>query len=253
MGAKFPNLDHITAPYAGSGLVINIDDLILYNTNTAIPAGSMADQGSEAANQVAAAPIFLGVAKERKVASDVAGTIDVLPLWIGDFPCSSATFEVGDMVTFCDNQGANALLSTQVKKTTNPQLAIGRVLLHYGSATTTVRVALFSRVLPFAPTLQNGLAGVGSGYKIARGQATSVTASDTVVTGLSTVVAAIANLESAPVIGCDRATASIGDQSGSPAAGSVLIQSWKPTSSSDTTPIAATTFSKKVNWVAIGT
>lgn len=95
--------------------------------------------------------------------------------------------------------------------------------------------------------------GVAAGYKIARGQTTTVAASDTIVTGLTTVVSAVANLEDAPVIGADRAQAVIGDQAGTPAAGSILIKTFKPTASGDATPIAATTFSKKVNWIAIGT
>ena len=48
-------------------------------------------------------------------------------------------------------------------------------------------------------------------------------------------------------------TCSIGDQAGAPAAGSILIKSWKPTANNDVTPIAATTFTKNVNWIAIGT
>jgi hypothetical protein len=95
--------------------------------------------------------------------------------------------------------------------------------------------------------------GVAAGYKIARGQATTASASDTIVTGLTTVVAAVANLEDAPVIGCDRAQAVIGDQAGTPAAGSILLKTYKPTASGDATPVAATTTGKKVNWIAIGT
>jgi hypothetical protein len=92
-----------------------------------------------------------------------------------------------------------------------------------------------------------------SGYKIARGQATTGSASDTVVTGLNTVVAAVANLEDAPVLTCLSAQAVIGDQAGAPAAGSILIKTWKPTAANDATPVAASTFGKKVNWIAIGT
>lgn len=95
--------------------------------------------------------------------------------------------------------------------------------------------------------------GVASGYKVARGQATTVTASDTVVTGLATVVSAVANLEDSPVIGCSQAQAVIGDQAGTPAAGSILVKTFCPTASGDATPKAATTFGKKVNWIAIGT
>lgn len=101
--------------------------------------------------------------------------------------------------------------------------------------------------------LLGGTAGVATGYKIARGQQTTVTASDTVVTGLATVVAVIASLDSDPVDDPFMCSASIGDQAGAPAAGSILIKTWKNTGGTDPTPLAATTFSKKVNWVAIGT
>jgi hypothetical protein len=95
-----------------------------------------------------------------------------------------------------------------------------------------------------------GVAGVAAGYKIARGQATTASASDTIVTGLATVVAAIAQLDAGPVVGAEVANASIGDQAGTPAAGSILIETWKTLGG---TPAAATTFSVKVNWIAIGT
>ncbi len=101
--------------------------------------------------------------------------------------------------------------------------------------------------------LLGGTAGVATGYKIARGVHTTVTASDTVVTGLSTVVAVVACLSSDPVDDPFMASATIGDQAGTPAAGSVLIKTWKNTGGTDPTPAAATTFSKLVNWIAIGT
>jgi hypothetical protein len=47
-------------------------------------------------------------------------------------------------------------------------------------------------------------------------------------------------------------SASIGDQAGSPASGSFLLKTWKNTGGTDPTPAVATTFSKKVNWIAIG-
>jgi len=103
--------------------------------------------------------------------------------------------------------------------------------------------------------LVTGLAG---GYKIARGQHTTSAASDTKVTGLTTVVAVFATLDDDPVDGCQFVTASIGTQAGAPAAGSVYIKTWKSTQAGthpdpDLTWIPATTFSKKVNWFAIGT
>lgn len=97
------------------------------------------------------------------------------------------------------------------------------------------------------------VAGVAAGYKIARGQHTTIDADDTVVTGLATVVAAVATFESDPVAGAQTVTAVLGDQAGAPAAGSIQIKTWKATATADTAVIPATTFSKLVNWIAIGT
>lgn len=91
-----------------------------------------------------------------------------------------------------------------------------------------------------------------NGLRMVAGQATTVAASDTIVTGLRQVVAAIASLDSDPVDDPFSVTASIGDQAGTPAAGSILIKTWKNTGGTDPTPAAATTFSKKVNYVAFG-
>ena len=88
--------------------------------------------------------------------------------------------------------------------------------------------------------------------KIVGGQHTTVAASDTVVTGLTTVVAAVATLDADPSDDPELVSCSIGDQAGSPAAGSILIKTWK-NGATDPTPAAATVFSKKVNWIAIGT
>lgn len=96
-----------------------------------------------------------------------------------------------------------------------------------------------------------GISGVAGGYKIARGQHTTVDENDTVVTGLTTVVAAVAQLDSDPVDGAMHVTSSIGDQAGAPAAGSILIKTWKSTDA-DASLVAASTFSKLVNWIAIG-
>jgi hypothetical protein len=93
----------------------------------------------------------------------------------------------------------------------------------------------------------------GQVLKFARGQLTTVTAADTVVTGLATVVAVVASLESDPTDNPFMASAQIGDQAGAPAAGAIIIKTWQNSAGTDPTPAAATTFGKKVNWVAIGT
>lgn len=101
-------------------------------------------------------------------------------------------------------------------------------------------------------SIKSSVASVTSGIKIARGQHTTVDENDTVVTGLATVVAVVAQLDDDPVDGAMHVTSSVGDQAGAPAAGSVLIKTWKSTDG-DATLVAASTFSKKVNWIAIGT
>lgn len=97
------------------------------------------------------------------------------------------------------------------------------------------------------------VAAVAAGYKIARGTLTPTAASQTVVTGLTTVVAVVASLKGAPTLTHNLVAADIGNQSGAPAAGSILIKSYKPTSSTDVTPVAATTPWSAVDWIAIGT
>jgi hypothetical protein len=91
------------------------------------------------------------------------------------------------------------------------------------------------------------------GLKIAYGQHTTVAASDTIVTGLATVVAVIASFDTDPADANLYVSSSIGDQAGTPAAGSILIKTWKTADGADPTPTAASAFAKKVNWIAFGT
>lgn len=99
-----------------------------------------------------------------------------------------------------------------------------------------------------------GGAAPAGGLKVVIGQHTTVAASDTIVTGLATVIAVVAVLDADPGDDPASVSATIGDQAGAPAAGSIIIKTWKFTNAAtDVTPTAATTFTKKVNWIAIGT
>lgn len=97
------------------------------------------------------------------------------------------------------------------------------------------------------------VAGVAASYKIARGQLTTASATDTVVTGLTTVVSAVGCYDDSPGDANTFVSCTIGDQAGTPAAGSIIVKTWKTADGADVTPVAATSFSKKVNWIAIGT
>lgn len=95
--------------------------------------------------------------------------------------------------------------------------------------------------------------GVAAGYKVARGSTTPVSSSDTVATGLATVVAVVVQFKGAPTLTHMFNAGDIGDQAGTPAAGSFLLKSYKPTASGDVTPTASSTPWAAVDWFAIGT
>lgn len=96
------------------------------------------------------------------------------------------------------------------------------------------------------------LSGTTASKKVVGGQATTATATDTVVTGLATVTSCMASYDTDPADANFLVSCTIGDQAGSPAAGSVIIKQWQNTSGSDPTPAAGASFSKKVNWIAFG-
>lgn len=85
------------------------------------------------------------------------------------------------------------------------------------------------------------------------GGVASITGTGTVATGLATVVAVTATSQT-DLDGTTHAgvSATIGDQAGAPVAGSVILKSWKATSTSVTTLIPDTT-ACSVNYLAVGT
>ena len=103
-----------------------------------------------------------------------------------------------------------------------------------------------------ADAVENPIAGLAAGLKIAAGQHETVAASDEVDTGLAEVHAVVAVLDDDPLLDPLLVTASIGDQAGAPDAGKVYIKTWKADAVDDVEPVAATTFGKKVNWIALG-
>ena len=92
----------------------------------------------------------------------------------------------------------------------------------------------------------------GSSAASANGQHLTVTALDTIVTGLNQVVGVVATLNDDLTPGCSSVTASIGDQNANPVAGSFLLKTWQATANNNAAPVPATTFGKNVNWVAFG-
>jgi hypothetical protein len=119
-------------------------------------------------------------------------------------------------------------------------------------ATLTVGTQILS---PSAEQLNAIVAGVAAGYRVARGVA-AITGSGDVVTGLTTCVAVIAtatsDLDGDTLAGV---SATIGNQAGAPAAGSVTLKCWKVTTGgvAGNPSLIAANAAKNVNWLAIGT
>lgn len=106
--------------------------------------------------------------------------------------------------------------------------------------------------LKFAGTTMLPVAGVASGYKIARGEATLDGSNPTpIVTGLATVEACTATRKSATTPGDDPVAFTV-DYGGGVTAGTVNLYAWK-TDGTDPTLIASTNNSAVVSWIAIGT
>lgn len=106
------------------------------------------------------------------------------------------------------------------------------------------RVTATAAELNAAGGVSGGVAGVAAGYKVARGAA-AITGSGTVASGLTTIVSAVACLKDDASISGDTVTATW-------TGATLTLKVWKPTSTTDCTPIAASA-SKNVSWIAIGT
>ena len=85
---------------------------------------------------------------------------------------------------------------------------------------------------------------------IASGTQTTVAAADTVQTTLREVRQVLATIGEDLVLTAAGVTITISDQVASP--GAFVVKTWMATTSGNTAPIAATTFGKKVHWIAVG-
>ncbi len=83
--------------------------------------------------------------------------------------------------------------------------------------------------------------------KVASGEHTTVAAADSVVTGLSRVLAVTVSLAEDAADALSWVTCAVPSSGGT-----ITIKTWKNTSGTDPTPAAATAFSKKVSWIAVG-
>ena len=200
----------------------------------------------------AAADISMGTLLKTLEAADPAA-IDAL------IPAVAGTAEASKLALLGANKNLDVLAVADLKLgagagTSVTATAAELNLLHNVSAgLTTSEIDVLDGITKTTGEINALVGGVAGGYKLAHGVATIGTASDTVVTGLATVVSATVSLVSAPSMTHMFSTVTVGNQSGAPAAGSIIINSYKPTAVGDVTPIAADTVFSNVYWTALGT
>jgi hypothetical protein len=129
-----------------SATVIEIGDLVMQDTDDAKPASMLANQGNKAANQAAFVNSFLGVAMQRSRSGETS-PIRVATTGVFEFDCSSATFELGDMLGADGNTAGTGLLNQQAAKVTVSAGAVGRVAKRQAAAGTSVLVDILSTVM----------------------------------------------------------------------------------------------------------
>ena len=128
-----------------SATVIEIGDLVYLEIDDVRPASSLADQGTEAQNQEAFHDKFAGVAMQWSRAGETT-PIRVATTGVFEFPCPSATFEVGALIGSSDNAGGTGLERQQVEGVATENLAVGRCAKRVNPAATLVLVDIVATV-----------------------------------------------------------------------------------------------------------
>jgi hypothetical protein len=125
----------------------------------------------------------------------------------------------------------------------------GSIAMDTGSTFTINGVDLTAKI---AALVANPVGGAAAALRIAQGVA-AVTGTATVATGLTTVTSVQCTSQD-DMDGTNLAavSATVGNQSGAPVAGSVILKAWKITGAGNAALIAATA-AKNLNWFAVGT
>lgn len=145
---RYGDTNPIMMPVAADTL-IEIGDLVYQAGGEALPAASLADQGSLTATQEAFHDDFLGVAMQCSPA-DSTVPIRVATSGVFEFDCAAATFDVGDLVGGNDD-GAGTLEDQAVDAVATANLAVGRCVKRVSPAGTKVLVDIVSTIVKGGP------------------------------------------------------------------------------------------------------
>ena len=137
---RYGETNPVVLPVA-SATVIEIGDLVYFDSGTVKPASALAYGASLAATQETFHDKFAGVAMQQSRAGDTFD-IRVATTGVFEFVCASATFEVGARIGVDDNAAATALVNQQViaTATANPELSVGYCAKRVNPAGTSILV-----------------------------------------------------------------------------------------------------------------
>ncbi|MCW8137874.1 MAG: hypothetical protein KIT58_03125 [Planctomycetota bacterium] len=144
---------------------VDVGDLVYQEADDARSFASLADQGTETANQAYVAERFLGVCAKGKVGTAAAGEalINRDPNAEYRFPCEEESFEVYDLVGAAENDAGNALLPQALAKVSDPARAIGYAARRGVDVTEVVaRLGRLAVLEAVAARLQSGLSVGGT-------------------------------------------------------------------------------------------
>jgi len=238
---------------SGTAVTASAAELNIMDGVTASAAEINLIDGSVAGTAVASKALVLGANKNVDV-------LAVADLKLGAAAGTSVTSTAAELNLLDGSVTGTAVASKALVLGTNKNvdvLAVADLKLGAGAGTSVTSTAAELNILDgvtMTATQINLLTqGVEAGYKIARGTAAVDAASKDIVTGLATVVGVVASMVGDPSLTHMYSSATVGDQAGAPAAGSIRIKSWKPTATGDVTPTAASSPFGNVAWIAIGT
>lgn len=131
------SINPVPFPTANDGVVtksIEVGDLVYVSGGVAYPASYLSDQGTLAANQIAFALLFAGVAVAKtglqsgettfKITNDL-GYVLVATAGEFEFDCDATSWAPGELVGAVENDDGDGLLDQEVAKVTAVTKAIG--------------------------------------------------------------------------------------------------------------------------------
>jgi len=131
-----------------SATVIEIGDLVYLDASTKKPkpAADQSDEGNLLANQMEFHNNFLGVAEQQSRDGDT-DPIRIATAGDFEFPCASATFDLGDLIGSVEAASGTALEDQKVVEVSGEYASIGRCCEPKASAATAVMVRIRSTVM----------------------------------------------------------------------------------------------------------